>query len=56
MGSYLSTNSAPKEMVADVKTLVDDAIANNRAVVFSKTWCPVRGTTLEITGLERLTG
>jgi len=40
LGSALST-SAPREMSASVKEMVDKAIANNDVVVFSKTWCSV---------------
>lgn len=37
IGSSISTPN----MTADVKSLVDKAIADNKVVVFSKTYCPV---------------
>ncbi|ORY20708.1 thioredoxin-like protein [Naematelia encephala] len=39
LGSALSTTTSP-EMSASVKQLVDSSIADNKVVVFSKTYCP----------------
>ncbi|KAF9567458.1 glutaredoxin [Mortierella alpina] len=35
-----SSSTLTPEMASQIKTRVDDIIANNAVVVFSKTWCP----------------